>query len=284
MVHQWKATDRVEILTLLTVVILMRVVHKPSFVMYWSTDSLISTPIFSQIMSRDRFFILMRFLHYADNKNINLADPDQDKLYKVREVVNMTKERCFQVFSPGKDVSIDESLVLFKGRLSFQQYIKSKRARFGMKLYQLCTSNGILLDFIVYHGNLAPQLIEMEEGVLITERIPATLMEKHFGKVHNLYIDNFYTSLRLAKYLIENGTNVTGTIRENRKQVLLELKNKSLQKGEAAFYQHDSTVIVKYRTKRDSARGPPKVVYVLSTSHGADMKNTKRMDTDGNVI
>ena len=107
-------------------------------------------------------------------------------------------------FPPGNNVSIDESLVLFKGRLSFQQYIKSKRARFGIKLYQLYTSNGICSDFIIYHGNIAAQLIEMEEGALITERMPATLMERCFGKGHNVYIDNFYTSLRLAKYLIEN--------------------------------------------------------------------------------
>ena len=76
LVHQWKATDRTEILTPLAVVILMGVVHTPRFVMYWSMDSLISTPIFSQIISRDRFLILMRFLYFADNKNINLADPD----------------------------------------------------------------------------------------------------------------------------------------------------------------------------------------------------------------
>ena len=113
----------------------------------------------------------------------------------------------------------------------------------------------------------------MEEGTIITERIPATLMERDFDKGHNLYIDNFYTSLRLAQYLIENGTNVTGTIRENRKQCWLELKNTILQKGEAAFYKYNSIVIVKYRAKRDSARGQPKVVYVLSTSHGAAMKN-----------
>ena len=134
------------------------------------------------------------------------------------------------------------------------------------------------MDFIVYHGNIAPQLIEMEEGALITENIPnipATHMERYFGKGHNLYIDTFYTSLRLAKYLIENGTNVTGTIRENRKQFPLELKNTSLQKGEAAFYQHDSIVIVKYRAKQDSPRGQLKVVYVLSTSYGAAMKNTE---------
>ena len=106
------------------------------------------------------------------------------------------------------------------------------------------------MDFIVCHGNIAPQLIEMEEGALITERIPATLMERYFGKGHSLYIDSFYTSHRLAKYLIENDTNVTGTIKENRKQFPLELKNTSLQKGEAEFYQHDSIIIVKYRAKK----------------------------------
>ena len=77
LVHQWKATDTAEILTLIAVVSLMRVFHKPRFAVYWSTDSLISTPIFSQIISADRFLILMRFLHFGDNKNINLADPDR---------------------------------------------------------------------------------------------------------------------------------------------------------------------------------------------------------------
>ena len=125
------------------------------------------------------------------------------------------QRKVFSGFSPGKDVSTDENLVLFKGRLSIQQCIKYMRARFGIKHYQLCTSNGILFDFIVYHVNIAPQLIEMEEGALSRERIPSTFMDRYFGKGHHLYIDNFYTSLRLANYLIENGTNVTGTIREN---------------------------------------------------------------------
>ena len=71
----------------------------------------------------------------------------------------------------------------------------------------------------------------MEEGAIITERIPATLMERYFGEGHNWYIDNFYASIRLANYLIENGTNVTGSGRENRKQFPLELENTRLQKG-----------------------------------------------------
>ena len=92
----------------------------------------------------------------------------------------------FSDFLQGKDVSTDDSLALFKERLSFQQYRKSKRARFGIKLYQLCTSHGILLNFIVYHGNITPQLIKKDKGALITERTPATLMERYFGKGHTI--------------------------------------------------------------------------------------------------
>ena len=68
------------------------------------------------------------------------------------------------------------------------------------------------------------------------------------------------------------------------KQFPLELKNTILQKGEAAFYQHDSIVIRKYRAKGAGARGQPKMVYVLSTSHRASMKNANRVDADGNAI
>ena len=146
------------------------------------------------------------------------------------------------------------------------------------------TSNGILFDFSVFHGNIAPQLIEMEEGTLITERISATFMERFFAKSNNLYIDNFYPSHRLANYFIEKGTDVTGAIRENRKHFPFALKNTNLQKGEAAFYWHDSIIAVNYRAKRDSVRGQPKLVYVLGTSHGTTMKNTNRVDTAGNAM
>ena len=45
------------------------------------------TPIFNQVMRRDRFLLLLRFLHFADNLQYNAAE--RDKLYKLRELVNM---------------------------------------------------------------------------------------------------------------------------------------------------------------------------------------------------
>ena len=203
-------------LSFLAILILVGIVHKPRLPMYWSTHSILATPIFNQVMRRHRF-LLVRFFHFTDNTNYNPADPDRDKLYKIREVINMIKDRCGKVYSPGKSLSMDESLVLFKRWLSFKQYISSKRARFGIKLYQLCTYNGILLDFIVYHGNLQTGLISLENCPLITERIPAMAKQKYLNKGHHLFIDNYYTYLSLAEFLMLNGTYVTGTIREHRK-------------------------------------------------------------------
>ena len=81
-------------------------------------------------MGKDRFLLLLSFLHFTNNRDYNAADPNRDKLNKIREVSDMIKRRCSEVYHPGKKLSVDESLVLFKGRLSFKQYIKSKRARF----------------------------------------------------------------------------------------------------------------------------------------------------------
>ena len=271
-------------LTLLGILILMGIIHKPRKAMYWSTDDILATPIFNQVMRRDKFLLMLRFLHFADNRQYNPNDPGCDKLYKLREIINIIKRRCPEVYYPGKYLSMDESLVLFKGRLTFKQYITSKRSRFGIKLYQLFTASGILLDFLVYHGNMADSLVEMGDGALLTERIPTTLMQRYLNKGHHLFIDNYYTSLPLAKHLLQNCTHVTGTIKENRKKFPDELKVLNLERGQAAFYQSNDIVIAKYRSNKDRAAGKPKCVNILSTGHGAAMGNTAKRDRDGNII
>ena len=70
----------------------MGVVHKPRYKVYWATDPLLATPIFSQVMTRDRFLSLIHFLHFADNRNHNPQDPDRDRLYKIRKAANMIRQ------------------------------------------------------------------------------------------------------------------------------------------------------------------------------------------------
>ena len=75
---------------------------------------------------------------------------------------------------------------------------------------------------------------------------------------------------------MQNGTYVTGTIREHRKHFPVEMKAPRLEKGDAAFYQHEEVVVEKYRTKKNRSNGKPKEVYVLSTAHAPAMGHTNK--------
>ena len=41
-------------------------------------------------------------------------------------------------FNPGRDICLDEQLVPFRGRCSFRQYMHSKPARYGLKIWAFC--------------------------------------------------------------------------------------------------------------------------------------------------
>ena len=118
-----------------------------------------------------------------------LMIPTGIDFFKIRDIMNMLKEKFNTVYYPPEHITVDESLVLFKGRLLFKQYIKSKRSRFGIKFYELSTADGILLDFILYQGNIEPSLIQPPgEGWLQTERIPCDPNRSILGQ--RTYPDN----------------------------------------------------------------------------------------------
>lgn len=110
---------------------------------YWTTSFLLSTPAFGNIISQDRFLLLLRLLHFNDNLN----QIKGDRLHKVRPIIESLKKKFKTIFKPNQKLYIDESIVEWKGRLSFKQYIPSKRHRFGIKMFILCDcASGYLLD------------------------------------------------------------------------------------------------------------------------------------------
>ena len=285
--QQWKPTDANEMKTFLGLIFLMGVVYKPRLSMYWSTDELYSTPIFSQVMTRDRFLVLLKFWHFADNMDpsYDVRDPNRDKLHKVRPLIDMMRSRCKRVYAPGKYLSVDESLVLFKGRLGFKQYIRTKRARFGIKMYEICTSNGVTLDFLVYCGRGMFSDDDPNSELSTTERIAANLIEPYLGDGHCLFTDNFYTSPKLAEHLLVNNTYLCGTVKKGRKNFAKDLVKENLEKGDAAFYSNSKGVLgVKYRAVQNKSGNKPKVVHMLSTLHKANMVDTGKKDKDKNPI
>jgi hypothetical protein len=177
---------------------------------YWSTDPLIATLQFSDYISRDRYLLLLRTLHFSDNS----FQPEGDRAYKLNPIIDHLRKKFSEVFSPFQNVCIVESLTLFKGRLSFIQYIPSKRHRFGIKTFVICCcETGFVMDFIVYTGASTEIISDSEFGV--SGAVMQTVMEKYLQKGHTLWFDNWYSSPLLYDCLHKNKTNTCGTVRRN---------------------------------------------------------------------
>ena len=57
----------------------------------------------------------------------------------------------------------------------FKQFIRTYRSRFGLKLYELTSAEGILLDFLTNQEYLEPALVQQPgNNWLQTERIALT--------------------------------------------------------------------------------------------------------------
>jgi hypothetical protein len=103
-------------------------------------------------MTERRFHLLLKFLHFADNSRF---DPDHHhkKFNKIQPILDYLKSTFSSVYTPERNMCVDKSLLLWKGRLGWIQYRPSKRGRFGVKMYKLCeSSTGYVWNFIVYSG------------------------------------------------------------------------------------------------------------------------------------
>ncbi|XP_047100830.1 piggyBac transposable element-derived protein 4-like [Schistocerca piceifrons] len=129
--------------------LLMARVQKLRVKEYWYRDILLSNPIFDAVKSRDYFMLLLRMLHFSDNS----ANRTDDSLFKIRKIIDTVRVAFRSAFNPYRKLCVNESLLLFEGRLSFKQYIPSKRSRLGIKKFVLCDcKTRYILDFIVYTG------------------------------------------------------------------------------------------------------------------------------------
>ena len=89
-------------------------------------------------MPRDRFLMIWRYLHLADNTAPQAGNPD--RLAKLRPMNTHFNEVFNNNYTPYRDVSIDKSMVTFKSRLAFHQYMPGKPIKWGVKVWALYES------------------------------------------------------------------------------------------------------------------------------------------------
>lgn len=61
-------------------------------------------------MPRDRYLLILKFLHFADNSSVN----KDDRLFKIRRIVDHFRSTSKNSLYPFQNIVIDEGLLLFE--------------------------------------------------------------------------------------------------------------------------------------------------------------------------
>ncbi|KAK6177150.1 hypothetical protein SNE40_015310 [Patella caerulea] len=243
----------------------------PEYADYWSNDSALGDQYVSSRMSRRRYESLSRYLHITDPNNEN----KEDKLCKARPFIDTLQDKFPKLFGPGPALSIDEAMIKYNGRIKWKQYMPKKPTKWGMKLWCLCdASTGYCLKFDVYTGRSdedAP-----DKG--LAYQVVMGLMEKFILSNHQLFCDNFFTSLDLVRDLKDADTYYCGTVRKNRKGLPKSIDEPRLAPGESVKMATDRDIIFcRWKDKRD-------VYLVSSNNDGSDTEKPRTRHRQDEMI
>jgi len=192
---------------------------------YWSSNEQLRDPYISSIMPVNRFSWFLSHLHINDNLLApKRNEPHFDKLYKVRPLLDSLSKTFLQHFNPNEHQSIDESMIVFKGRSTLKQYMPIKPVKRGYKVWIRADQTGYVCQFDVYTGKT--DSTETSLG----KRVVLNLTKNIYGHFHKIFFDNFFTSFDLMEELLQNKVYACGTVHAKRKNQILD---KNMQKGES---------------------------------------------------
>lgn len=260
--ENWSPIETIsELWLFFTIMLIMSINHLPRILDYWSTNPILGNEMVKRLMSRNRFKKIKHYFHVSD-KNVEKKRDDENFSYtqKLEPCISQLKEKCMQHFNPYQDISIDEAIIQFKGRLGIVQYMPLKPDKRGLKMWMMCTAHlGYTLNFDLYSGkNSKMNKSSKGLGYDVVHHLTNSLKSKG----HVIYFDRFFTSVDLMIDLQKRGLSACGTVNTNRKKMPKEMKNvKLIEDHESKTFQCMNFPNLLYTTWLDK-----KQIYMLSTN------------------
>ena len=153
-------------------------------------------------MSKNRFTAIGTWLSWYHKGQ------ETENFDKIEELSNILKYNFQQYYQLGEPVSIDESMIGFKGKHKMKQYLPQKPTKWGFKVFVLAdTITSYVCDFMYFSKPNENKFRPKEIVSYFSRNL----------KNHHIYMDNWYTSFMLFEELLQKGIHATGTIRKNRK-------------------------------------------------------------------
>ncbi|CAG2200909.1 unnamed protein product [Mytilus edulis] len=271
--NEWSPVSYAEMRAFIGLVLAMGIVKKSSIESYWEASGISETPNFRDVMSRNRFQAILRYLHCSNNTTaVPRGQPGYDPLHKINPVVEFFNEVFELNYRLSQNIVVDERIVGFKGRHVLKQYISNKKAhRWGAKLFVLAESRtGYTHQINVYKGKRNTERHPNGQGY----KSVMDLVRPHFGKNHHVTMDNWFSSPKLMNDLRNRGTYATGTVIARRKGLPASFKTARLPKGSVVVKSQRDLLAILYVDRRN--------VTFLTTSENA--RTVRKVNSKGRVV
>ncbi|CAF1158666.1 unnamed protein product [Rotaria sp. Silwood1] len=114
-------------------------------------------------------------------------------------------------------------------------------------MYKLAATNGYVWNYVIYTGEQ-----DLTAGIGHAQTIVMKLLDGLDGCYRTVVADNFFTSISLAKYLLEHDTYLIGTLRSNRVGSGSKVLEENISRGEVYGLQNkDGIKLIRWKYKND---------------------------------
>ena len=241
--HSFSTTNN-EIRCFLGLLLLSGYATVPRWRMWWQTNTETHNPVVTNSMRRNRFDLLKKYLHVADNESLEQSD----KYAKVRPLLAMVNERFLRHAPLERKLCIDETMVPYFGRHSGKQYLKGKPMRYGYKLWSLATRLGYLVQCEPYQKTEASTELGLG-GQVVLDLLSELPTDENLP--YHVYGDRFFSSVKLVRHLSVHNVHYTGTILPNRTEKCPVIDEKVNERGDFVFKTSTESIqVVKWHDNR----------------------------------
>ena len=117
---------------------------------------------------------IKQFIRF-DNGNTRQQRLINSKTAAIDDIWQMLQHNLAVAYTPHEALTVDEQLFPYRGRTRFTQYIPSKPAKYGLKVWWLCDSQSYYpVKGMIYSGKLPNRLREINPG----QNVVLDLVEK----------------------------------------------------------------------------------------------------------
>lgn len=266
--NNWVDVTVEEMLAFIGVILNMGIIITRNLKDYWSQQHNSRIPFFSEIFRRERFQQIFWMLHL--HVNVSNDKSIKTRTQKISNYLDYIDNKFKEYFVPEKEITIDESIVKFKGRSSFVTYNPKKLTKWGIRIYILADSNtGYTYSFLPYYGSFTIESL-IRPDLPVTSRIVLQLYKKLLYSIpeaqgYHIFTDRYYTNLILAQELLKLKCYITGTMQLNRKYVPEIIKEPKFRNNNTFACRSGNLLLLAWKDKE--------IITMLSSWYSSEMES-----------